>query len=65
MKNTESSFGLTKINNKVSADGGKTLLPAWNKMTQKQKNELFNDIEYFLEKPLSDQDMADLEEILS
>ena len=65
MDNTEEFYGLIEIKNKISADNGKTFLPSYEEMTEKEKKILYLDIENYIERELTDKDLEDLKEILS
>ena len=64
MKNTENSFGLQNINGKISADGGKTFLPKYSEMSDEIFQNLILDIEFFIDRPVKQEDINDLIEIL-
>lgn len=65
MRNSETYYGLTKMQEGVSADNGETILPQYDEMTPDEWRGLILDIEYYLSKNLSEQEVEDIKEILS
>ena len=63
MMHTETHFGLTRINGRISADGGKTLLKPYSEMSVREFNELVFDIEVWIERDLAEKEIEDLKEI--
>ncbi len=65
MVHTESYFGLQEIDGKITGDDGKTYYPKYRDMSTEDFNCACYEVEYWLGRPLSDQDVADLKEIFS
>jgi len=64
MRHTETYFGLENHNGKITADNGKTYLPKYQEMSITKFEELVADIEDWLEKELTEEEVEDLKEIL-
>jgi len=64
MKHTETHYGLINIDEKISADGGKTFLQTYREMPSHVFNRLVIDISNWLEHTLTIEEIEDLKEIL-
>ena len=64
MKKTETYFGLENHDGQITADEGRSYCPKLAEMTCDDVNDLILDIENWLEKTLTDNDLQDLKEIL-